>query len=570
MAKTQNQRKRSRVDKKHKTRKSNTKIIKRIPKKLFNKYNNLSPFELKNRLITMAEGLKPSQMLNAGRGNPNFYNSFAREVFANLQTTCVKYSKSFKHDLAVYPEESDYNYENILHKGIVSWPKCQREFFKEYMIFLKMASKKAKLNYNAILHDVFLSTLGAFYPSPPQIQPHLNLIAERFLYDLVLNRETAAGSDLPGTKMKPDDFEFFATEGAAAGILYVFNSLKANYLLQKGDHIALITPIFSPYLEMPSLTDPDGYGLKIVELKADPTRQYALPDTEIDKLRDKRIKALFMVNPQNPGAYSLTRDNIMKIGDLVNKERQDLIVLSDNVYAPFAPKYYSFMMSCPLNTIEVYSLSKFFGTTGWRLGLCMVAKDTRITKMIQNLPKKDLKALSQRYDTVSMDPYKLTFMQRLVDDSRQVAMAHVGGLSTPQQVLIGLFLYYALHDRSHIYRAEVRAALRRRITTLYSELRTDPDITAEATNYYTLLDIPQIAENLFGKKAKEHIKSNYEYLEFLFHLARVYHIVLLPGSGFAASPWRVRVSLANLTDQDYKIISKGVRNCIADFAGEHK
>ena len=74
-----------------------------------------------------------------------------------------------------------------------------------------------------------------------------------------------------------------------------------------------------------------------------------------------------MVNPHNPGAYSLSKANIMAIGDIVNKERQDLIVLSDNVYAPFANKYYSFMMSCPLNTIEVYSLSKYFGTTGWRL-----------------------------------------------------------------------------------------------------------------------------------------------------------------------------------------------------------
>ena len=200
----------------------------------------------------------------------------------------------------------------------------------------------------------------------------------------------------------------------------------------------------------------------------------------------------------------------------------------------------------------------------------MVAKGNRITKMIQNLPKKQKAALALRYDTATIHPEKLTFMERLVTDSRQVAMAHVGGLSTPQQVLIGLFLYYFLHDRSHRYRTEIRQELKKRILTLYSELKTSADITPEATNYYTLLNIPQITENLYGKEAREHLVSNYEYLEFLFHLASVYHIVLLPGSGFGAEPWRVRVSLANLTNADYKMISAGIKNCIADCAGLRK
>ena len=46
-----------------------------------------------------------------------------------------------------------------------------------------------------------------------------------------------------------------------------------------------------------------------------------------------------------------------------------------------------------------------------------------------------------------MEPEKLSFMERLVLDSRQVAEAHVGGLSTPQQVLMGLFMFYDLNDR---------------------------------------------------------------------------------------------------------------------------
>jgi len=570
MARTRKQRAHLKKTKKRVRKPAAKTGIQRIKPELFKKLNDLSPFELKNRLIKLAEGKNPSQMLNAGRGNPNFFNSFARKVFASLQKTCVEASMRFEKDLVLYPSVNDHNYEKMFNSAIRGWPRDQRDFFHNYMQFLKNAARSTKQSPNAILHDVLLSTLGTFYPSPPQIQPHLNLVARDFMYDLVLNREAATGADMAGMKMKRDDFEYFATEGAAAGILYVFNSLKANRLLKTGDHIALITPIFSPYLEMPVLQDPDGYGLKIVELKADPNRDYALPDSEIAKLKNKRIKALFMVNPHNPGAYSLSKANIIAIGDIVNTERQDLIVLSDNVYAPFAPKYHSFMMSCPRNTIEVYSLSKYFGTTGWRLGICMVAKENRISKMIQNLPANDQKALALRYDTVSINPKKLTFMDRLVNDSRQVAMGHVAGLSTPQQALIGLLFYYQLSNRTHQYQNEIRNELKRRITTLYTELKTDPDITPEATNYYSMLNIPQIAENLYGKKAREHIVSNYEYLEFLFHLARVYHVVLLPGSGFGSSPWYIRISLANLTNEDYRTIGVALRNCIADFAGKHK
>lgn len=540
--------------------------IQKIPLKLFKKYKQLSPFELKNNLITLAKGKNPSLVLNAGRGNPNFFNSFVRLVFARLQTACVNLSTPFLHDLDVYPRQNDMNYEKALRKEARSWPRREREFFDSYLSYIrKRSSTLPSTTPNALFYDVVISTLGCFYPSPPRIQPHLGPIARDFLHELVLNRDEAAGAELPGMKMKPDDFDTFATEGAAAGILYVFNTLRNNSLLKKGDNIAIITPIFSPYLEMPILTDPGGYGLNIIRLKGDPSDGFSLPDSEIEKLKDKRIKALFMVNPENPGAYSLSKKDIVKIGKIVNTERQDLIVLSDNVYAPFAPKYYSFMMSCPQNTIEVFSLSKFFGTTGWRLGLVMIAKKNRLNDLLKKLPKRDKDHLHGRYDTASMTPSKLSFMERLVLDSRQVAEAHVGGLSTPQQTLIGLLLFYYMHDKTYRYRNEIQNELKLRMTSLYSSLNTTPHITPLATDYYNLMHIPEVTENLFGKKARDYLERNYEYMEFLFHLAKYYHIVLLPGEGFGADEWRVRVSLANLENSAYTKISKGINQCIKDF-----
>lgn len=55
----------------------NTKLLEK-------KMENISPFELKNRLIDMAdESLKKTArtMLNAGRGNPNWIATTPREAF---------------------------------------------------------------------------------------------------------------------------------------------------------------------------------------------------------------------------------------------------------------------------------------------------------------------------------------------------------------------------------------------------------------------------------------------------------------------------------------------------------
>ncbi|MCZ8489815.1 hypothetical protein O9992_30435 [Vibrio lentus] len=46
-------------------------------------------------------------------------------------------------------------------------------------------------------------------------------------------------------------------------MVYIFNTLKSNRLLNKGDTIAIGAPIFTPYIEMPELED---YSLNKVEI----------------------------------------------------------------------------------------------------------------------------------------------------------------------------------------------------------------------------------------------------------------------------------------------------------------
>ncbi|MDE5018687.1 bifunctional aspartate transaminase/aspartate 4-decarboxylase, partial [Francisella tularensis subsp. holarctica] len=72
------------------------------------------------------------------------------------------------------------------------------------------------------------------------------------------------------------------------------------------DKIAMITPIFSPYLEIPELPE---YNNPIVHIYADEKVYLQVTDKELEKLLDPTIKILCLVNPSNPPS--------VKISDLV-------------------------------------------------------------------------------------------------------------------------------------------------------------------------------------------------------------------------------------------------------------
>lgn len=57
------------------------------------------------------------------------------------------------------------------------------------------------------------------------------------------------------------------------------------------------------------------------------TWQY--PDSELDKLKDKSIKVLYIVNPSNPPSYTLDKRSLDKIVDIVKKDNPHLMIITD-------------------------------------------------------------------------------------------------------------------------------------------------------------------------------------------------------------------------------------------------
>ncbi|MDD3985706.1 MAG: bifunctional aspartate transaminase/aspartate 4-decarboxylase [Methanobacterium sp.] len=200
------------------------------------------------------------------------------------------------------------------------------------------------------VYELVMGCIGDFYPEPDRMLPHAEKIVHSFLIEFLCKKQ-----------FKSCKYDLFATEGGTGGIIYVFNSLIKNKLIKKGDKIAIGSPIFTPYLEIPHLND---YELVEIQIKADPNDNWQYPDDEIDKLKDPSIKAFFVFNPGNPQAKAIKDETIQRIADIVENDNPNLIIISDDVYATFVENFSSIMSEIPSNTICVYSFSKHMGCTG--------------------------------------------------------------------------------------------------------------------------------------------------------------------------------------------------------------
>lgn len=522
------------------------------------RYEALSPFEIKNVLIDMAEEScrkrlaqgEKCRVLNAGRGNPNFLNTTARQAFCQLSMFAAELANTYEAhpDLGLRPEKDGIagKLKNYLNKKT---GEDGAAFLKSSIDY---AEKNLGLDPDEFVFELVDATLGDFYPSPPRILPNVEKIINTYLAEVLFPHSTPP----PGT------FDLFATEGATAAMVYIFKSLRENGLLSIGDHIAIITPIFSPYLEIPNLND---YQLVQIHIEGDEDLGWQIPDEEIAKLKDTRIKALFLVNPTNPTSVGLAAKTIKKIAEVVRTERKDLIILTDTVYATFVDEFHTLLKEVPENTICVYSYSKYFGATGWRLGVVMLKEDNIMDKLIAELPKNDKDILNNRYAIDSTSPETIKFIDRIEMDSRDVALAHTGGLSCPQQCIMAFFSLFEIMDKDKKYKKSIKELLNKRIKNLYDNLGIKTTEGPDKTHYYALVDIGRMAKDKYGDAFANYLMENFTLLDFLFKLAKEKLVICLPGKGFAGPEWSLRVSLANLDDNAYIDIGKGISEVMKEL-----
>lgn len=521
-------------------------------------YGKISPFELRTRLINYAEGQREksaSTLLNAGRGNPNWIAATPREAFFTFGQFAVGESRRIwdEGDLAGMPDKKGIAARFLAYLGKHGDAPGAGLLRKIYDYGVTAQG----FDPDDWIHELADGIIGDNYPMPNRMLKLVEKVVGSYLIrELCYN--------------KPSDgkFDLYAVEGATAAMCYIFDSLIANELLFAGDKIALMTPIFTPYLEIPHLP---RYGFNVIEINAeeltgDGTHTWQYPDSELSKLGDPDLKALFLVNPSNPPSVAIRPESVDRLVDTVKKQNPNLMIISDDVYGTFVGNFRSLTSVLPYNTIGVYSFSKYFGVTGWRLGVIALQRENVFDKLLKYIPEDKKDKLKKRYSGISTHPENIPFIDRIVADSRQVALNHTAGLSTPQQVQMAFFSIFALQDDRNSYKQLTRDICHRRQKLLFEglglDLREDPYDAA----YYTEFDLLEWAKNHYGDEFADYLQKNFKPVDVLLKLAEKSSIVLLNGGGFHGPEWSVRISLANLNDEYYLKIGQFLLEILEEYA----
>src|SRR6187401_2308176 len=509
-------------------------------------YEKLGPFEIKDFLAKVA--LKSAQeesvtYLNAGRGNPNWIATEPRESFFLLGQFAITESKRV-FDLP--PGVGGMPKAKGIAARLEAWLKAHADMPGALFLqaLVPWTVNKFDFDPDKFVHELVDSIIGDHYPVPDRMLVHNEQIVHEYLEWAMCGDPRPKGT-----------FKIYAVEGGTAAMCYIFKSLKSNRILNPGDTIALGVPIFTPYLEMAHLED---YDLHYIEVHAKQEDRYQYPAEEIKKLLNPKIKAFFIVNPGNPFAVALSPDTIKRIGAVL-KKRPELILLTDDVYGTFVPGFRSLMGEFPKNTIGVYSYSKYFGCTGWRLGTIALHEDNIFDQMIASHPEPIKKLLDKRYGTLTLEPRKLAFIDRIVADSRDVALNHTAGLSLPAQVMMTMFSLYELMDTKKAYQKACIGIVKKRVQATIEGLGIEVGENEHFDWYYGLIDFEFFARKYLGDDIVKWMKTNVHPLDIVFRLAEDHGIVLLNGGGFAAPDWSVRISFANLENHVYDDIGRAVR-----------
>lgn len=169
--------------------------------------------------------------------------------------------------------------------------------------------------------------------------------------------------------MKITAENLYMTCGAAAALKIVLTALY-----EEGDEALTLTPFFPEYTVF---AESAGYVFKPVESDPD-TFQPVIENLE-KNICDK-TKLIILNSPNNPSGVVYTRDNLIRVAQLLNKKASlyghPIFIISDEPYrelsynkeVPFLPTIYK-------DSIVCYSYSKSLSLPGDRIGYICVPDD---------------------------------------------------------------------------------------------------------------------------------------------------------------------------------------------------
>jgi aspartate aminotransferase len=168
-----------------------------------------------------------------------------------------------------------------------------------------------------------------------------------------------------------DHTELLVTTGGSEAILFAFMSC-----INPGDEVITPEPFYANYNGFATTA-----GIKIVPVTSYINDDFALPPIEeIEKRITPRTKGIIICNPNNPTGYLYSKEELIKLKDIVKKH--DLYLFSDEAYREFCydgEKHFSAMNleGIENNVIMLDSVSKRYSECGIRIG-ALITKNREV------------------------------------------------------------------------------------------------------------------------------------------------------------------------------------------------
>lgn len=530
---------------------ANINIFNQVDDQQVKQFDHLSSFEIAAIFKRLAKkNLRHNEVVNGGCGNPNWIETTARLANSRLLEIGVEEAKhTFQDDAGM---AGDVNQDGLYQRVMDALGDSRRDKFLRNVIKAAIANLDIQ-DRDAFMYELVDGALGDHYLFPPRCLPYSEQILAHYLQKNCFKDQNFV-----------NDVNIFPTEGGTAAMVYIFQELHSAHILYPGDTVVVNSSIFTPYLQIPVLSEYD-FNVETVTTKR--SNNWQMTDEQFDKLKDPKVKAFFAVNPTNPTARAITPENLQKFKEVL-KANPNLIIITDDAYGTFSPDYQSIFAVAPHNTILVYSFSKLYGATGERLGMICMHKDNVCDRLIyENSLNSHLNDLDeQRYSIVATDPHKMKFIDWMVADSRAIGLYHTAGLSAPQQVMMDMFALSNLREPDgNAYVQTSRRIVTKRYNEFWQTLGLAADQTAENTHYYTLVDIYRLMSERYDEKFAKYFKDNYNYLEFTYRLAVEFGTVIMDATAFGAEKGNVRVSLANRTIDDYHRMAQDMLDLVDEY-----
>lgn len=216
---------------------------------------------------------------------------------------------------------------------------------------------------------------------PPQVKDELMLIYDKHRYhytetagiDELRKKLSAYLSNL--SENKSNEFypeNIITTVGGRFAIFCTFSAL-----LRPGDEVIIIEPAWPAYKDCANYM---GVKSKIIKTSLEGNWE---PDISlIENSININTKIICLNYPNNPTGKILSEEKLKSIIQIA--EKNNLYILSDEVYCNFAFKKFSSILKFPYkNSIMIGSFSKTYSMTGFRVGFAFSINKDLINKLIK-------------------------------------------------------------------------------------------------------------------------------------------------------------------------------------------